>query len=268
MNNWFPSYNNKAYILESPENFILHAPKHGFSSCRILSEQRGILPPQIFNIEQAVAELEKGKIHLSTLSNFLVEVLQKLDTNRKMWIFLRDPYKARLSGLAQALLREDTYSFKFEQYPDSAITSRDSIRGFEKSEHLKPILNNILQNTLEYYTNDPHYYQLYLANVYSLLKLLPKKYLGNIVILNLDEYSKDIQTEQKLEELFIMPLSEDRHTSREVTKHTNISIYQELSRYILSPGTSPYYNPQTVLLIATEQIIYKNLKREFNSLFF
>jgi hypothetical protein len=220
-------------------------------------------------------EVKKGKISTLAVLNYLrgnqtlsppfYEVFEKLQTNPdyKLWILVRDPYRAKMDMLLEAFLSPQLYSHFRLYLPNIFKNTPFRLDKFPSEKVMDDIVFTFLANHHRFLFANQEVVDNYTSSAYTLLTLLPDKQKLKVGIVNLDTLDYSKETSQFLTEHNIFDTTVLREVQGSVTGGrtymTNI-----LSKWAFDPQY-PGYLPATVALCDVEADILKLIEEQFKS---
>ena len=231
---------------------ILGTLKHGSTAIRYLGTE---------NKTESVPLHEKDLIDREIETS----IINKLESkNYTLCIFLRDPVKAWSSGITEAL-SEDRNSDLYEHlvYKTNSFYPWRGIHSITDREDIERIFAYMSYKHRDRLYSNLHVNLHYIQTILKFLRSVKPEYLNKITLINLDNYSKDDQTEDYLKVNKILPKEDSR-----VVKHTNSSYLKHFIGNFLNTDPQSPHDLVLLNLIHTEILILDIINDTYKDLFF
>lgn len=246
-----------------PNHIKLLTSKYGEYNSNRLEHQIGcerysILYKPLGKIKK-LDDLEKYSKELDYFYSKVLKLLENSDEQKKIWIHVRNPYKASISGITHTIKKMLTPVFPNNDVVTSYLKKDDNFLKFFKSNK-KLILTNI------------HCFKNYLAIISNLMELFSENILNRVIIWDLDEYDNSSDTTRWLVENHILAKTyngeilnyEDKKNSINAT----VGRFDDVILGTILNEDSMSYLPGYSLNLRGEYILYNNLKTKYKSYFF
>ena len=181
------------WFIEAGSRLLVSTLKYGTVSRTILLEQN----PGFNYFSHPSYNIGNNMIRSLDIK-YITKFLDK-NTSNTMWVTIRDPYEACLSGLATSYLEKVP---KEEKWDDEKVMLK----------YFKNFNFQIAANR--------HFLNPYFLAVYEMLKIIPEEYLNRIILLDLDTYKKNSETEDYLTSIKVLPDMSDLQIRNRV-QHSN-----------------------------------------------